>query len=101
MGGLRGVEIDRELFLAVLRRQLPADDADARELAALPDDAFAQRTLDVPFVDLGFDSMRTIELLLDLEESFEIVMPEEYLTDEVLRTPQALADALAMVVPAH
>jgi acyl carrier protein len=72
-----------DAFMTILRRHLP--DAEQR------DDV----ELDVPFVELGFDSMRTIQFLLDLEESFDVVFPEEMLSEELLRSPRTVADALS------
>lgn len=44
---------------------------------------------------LGLDSMSALNLLLDIEEEFEVRFPEGYLTAEVFRTPMTLADAIA------
>lgn len=43
---------------------------------------------------LGMDSMSALNLLLDIEEEFDVAFPEEYLTAEVFRTPASLAMAI-------
>ena len=37
--------------------------------------------------DLGLDSMGTVQLLLELEETFGVTFPDEALTPEVFATP--------------
>jgi acyl carrier protein len=49
---------------------------------------------DQPLRDLGLDSMASIDLLLDLEEEYGIVMPEEYLTEQSFSTAAALWQAV-------
>ncbi len=36
--------------------------------------------------DYGLDSMAAIDLLLDIEDTYNIMMPEEYLTEETFST---------------
>jgi acyl carrier protein len=48
-------------------------------------------------VDLGLDSMAGLNLLLDMEEEFEVQFPEEYLTAEVFSTPMTLAAAIKAI----
>jgi acyl carrier protein len=43
---------------------------------------------------LGLDSMTAIELLLDLEQTFGIVLPDELLTAETFQTPGSLEVAV-------
>ena len=40
--------------------------------------------------ELGLDSMGTIQLLLELEETFAVTFPDEALKPEVFATPGAL-----------
>lgn len=40
--------------------------------------------------EYGLDSMESINLLLDIEDTYTIVMPEEYLTEETFSTAFAL-----------
>lgn len=40
--------------------------------------------------DYGLDSMEAINLLLDIEDTYGVVMPDKYLTDETFSTAQAL-----------
>lgn len=44
--------------------------------------------------ELGLDSMRAIELLFALEESYGVVFPDERLTDATFETGQALWDTI-------
>lgn len=47
---------------------------------------------------LGLDSMSAIDLLLALEEAFEIVFPDEMLTPEVFQTGRSLENAVRFLV---
>ena len=40
--------------------------------------------------DLGLDSMGTIQLLLELEETFGVTFPDDALKPEIFETPSAL-----------
>ncbi|CAN2253913.1 Acyl carrier protein [Bacillus subtilis] len=44
--------------------------------------------------DLGLDSMASIDLLLELEDQFNVSFPDELLTEETFETGQRLLDAL-------
>ena len=44
--------------------------------------------------DLGLDSMSALNLLLDIEEEFEVEFPQEYLTAEVFSTTVSLHAAI-------
>ena len=44
--------------------------------------------------DLGLDSMSALNLLLDIEEEFEVEFPQEYLTAEVFNTTMSLHAAI-------
>jgi len=39
---------------------------------------------------LGLDSMAAIDLLLDIEDTYNVVLPDTYLTEEHFSTAQAL-----------
>lgn len=41
-------------------------------------------------MDLGLDSMGSIQLLLELEETFGVTFPDEALTTEVFASPESL-----------
>jgi acyl carrier protein len=43
---------------------------------------------------LGLDSMTAIELLLDLERTFGVILPDALLTAETFRTPETLEVAV-------
>lgn len=51
--------------------------------------------LDSPLSQLGIDSMATVDLLLDLETTFDIVFPDEYLTVETFRTSRSLWEVVS------
>ena len=40
--------------------------------------------------DLGLDSLKAIELLFTLEEAYDVIFPDERLTDTTFETPRAL-----------
>jgi acyl carrier protein len=44
--------------------------------------------------DIGLDSMASIELLLELEDQFNVSFPDELLTEETFLTAETLWDAL-------
>ncbi len=48
-------------------------------------------TLDSDLVKLGLDSMASINLLLEIETAFGIVMPDEALTASAFATPADIA----------
>jgi acyl carrier protein len=50
---------------------------------------------DSVLVDLGLDSMGTVSLLVELEETFRVTFPDELLTSETFGTPLALWEALS------
>jgi acyl carrier protein len=40
--------------------------------------------------DLGLDSMRSIELLFAVEDTYGVAIPDERLTDDTFETPETL-----------
>jgi acyl carrier protein len=54
--------------------------------------------LDTPFDELGLDSLSAIDLLLDLEESFDIVFPDSMLNEETFRTAKTLHKAVSSLM---
>lgn len=66
----------------------------ARRLA---DDAVIDPS--VPLVDIGIDSLGTIQLLVDVEQRFDIVFPDEMLTPEVFATPASLWETISQLMP--
>lgn len=54
--------------------------------------------LDKPLDELGLDSMRAVNLLLDLEDSFEISFPGSLLSEETFRTAANLHKAVHSLV---
>lgn len=45
---------------------------------------------DAKLRDLGLDSLRAIELLFAVEDAFDVVIPDEQLTDATFETPGSL-----------
>ena len=72
-----------EAFVAILRRHL-------RYLP--PEDELAP---DAPLRALGLDSMAAVALMLDLEDEFATVLPDERLTGETFATARSLWSAIA------
>jgi acyl carrier protein len=67
-----------ESFVQTLREQLPA----------LP--AEGELTPAIDLYDLGLDSLRSVQLLLALEDAWDISIPDHMLTAETFRTPGSL-----------
>ncbi|MEU4559499.1 phosphopantetheine-binding protein [Actinoplanes sp. NPDC023936] len=65
-------------FEQVLRPHLPYLGTDQ----PLPPDARLQ--------ELGLDSMQAVELLFDIEESFDVTLPDDRLTADTFATPTSL-----------
>jgi acyl carrier protein len=51
--------------------------------------------------DLGLDSMGTIQLLLELEETFAVTFPDDALKPETFATPEALWRVVHALAPSH
>ena len=71
-----------ERFEAVIRANVPflAADEPLKPSASL--------------FDLGLDSMGTVQLLLELEETFGVTFPDEALTPEVFASPASLWEVI-------
>lgn len=67
---------------ALLRRNLPELGEGA---AIMPD---------TPLAELGLDSMRAVDILFDIEDSFGVRLPDEALTPETFATPAGLTAAI-------
>ena len=50
---------------------------------------------DIALKDYGLDSAVTIDLLLDLEDTYGITMPDEYLSEETFATLSSLWQAVS------
>jgi acyl carrier protein len=68
----------REEFLGILVRHLGAVDR-AEDIAP-----------DVKLRMLGLNSMRAVDLVMDLEDGFDISFPDESFTDEVFETADSI-----------
>jgi acyl carrier protein len=53
--------------------------------------------VDTALSSLGVDSMAAVNLLLELEELFDIVMPDDLLTEETFATARTLWAAITSV----
>lgn len=56
--------------------------------------------MDVPLVQLGIDSMKLIQVILDIETELGLVAPDNYMTEEWFRSPETvvrLFEAVARV----
>lgn len=62
-----------------------------------PIDSVDELADDAVLRDLGMDSMSALNLMLDLEEEFDVQFPEELLTDETFRSAASLAEATEML----
>ncbi|HEY0605295.1 MAG TPA: phosphopantetheine-binding protein [Herpetosiphonaceae bacterium] len=80
------VDVFSEKLEAVLRRHLKFLD----QQQELP--------LDTELSLLGLDSLSAINMLLDLEETFEIMIPDELLSTETFRSASTLEAALRTLV---
>lgn len=76
-------------FLEVLARNTEQELPPADELG------------DVPLRELGFDSMHSVSLLLDLEETFELSFTDDYLSAEVFESSSTLWAATEALVLAR
>ena len=52
-------------------------------------------TEDDDLVSLGLDSMGAIDLLLEIEDHFNVMIPDERLVEETFATPRALWDVIS------
>ncbi len=77
---------------------LTADATDARVLKAIRRVLGHPAALDVPMdtelKSLGLDSMRIIDLLLEVETEFGVTFTDDLLTPETFRTPSTLRAAV-------
>ena len=76
----------RDKLHSVIKRHLPFNDPQ--------DDLEGKRDL----MDLGLDSMSLIDLLLDLEKTFDIIFPESMLVGETFRNAASLEAAVATLI---
>jgi acyl carrier protein len=50
-----------------------------------------------PMHMLGVDSLEIVELIVDLEEQYNISFPEDFLTPQVFATPMTIWDATSLL----
>lgn len=53
--------------------------------------------LDAELKPLGLDSMASLDLLFDIEDTFDVTLPDEYLNDRTFATGRSLKDAVEQV----
>ena len=70
-------------FIALLRTHLKYLRADA------------ELNLRQPLKPLGLDSMAAIDLLLDLEDTYGVTLPDTYLTEQIFSTAATLWSAVS------
>ena len=63
-----------------------------RHLKYLPDGE--PLTADADLKEFGLDSMASVDLLFDMEDTFGIVVPDDYLVAETFATPTTLRHAV-------
>ena len=79
-------QLDATAFLGVLRNYLrQVGDGDTL-------------TMESNLYDLGLDSMAAVNLLLELEETYQVIFPEALLTESTFETPLALKSAIVSLV---
>jgi acyl carrier protein len=74
-----------EVFEAMLRPHLELLEADSPLVA------------DLDLRDAGVDSLALVEILVSIEDTYEVEFPDELLTVETFRTPGSLWAALCTV----
>lgn len=47
---------------------------------------------------LGLDSMSSVDLIFDLEDQFDIILPDEYLTEETFLTAESLWSVVSVLI---
>lgn len=79
-------QLDATAFLGILRNYLRlVGDGDTL-------------TMESNLYDLGLDSMAAVNLLLELEETYQVIFPEALLTESTFETPLALQSAIVSLV---
>ena len=75
-------QLDATAFLGVLRNYLrQVGDGDTL-------------TMESNLYDLGLDSMAAVNLLLELEETYQVIFPDALLTESTFETPLALKSTI-------
>jgi acyl carrier protein len=87
MAGLSSIQVSEKL-IGVLRKYID------------PSDRGKEISMDAPLDELGLDSFKAIYLLLDLEEEFQIQIPDSLLMPEIFESPQALKIAIESIINA-
>lgn len=72
------------------------DDVLCRHLKLIQDGSSIDRDADL--ILLGLDSMSAVDLLLDLEETFGIVIPDHLLTGETFHSVSTLEHTLYNII---
>jgi acyl carrier protein len=72
-----------------------------REKLPDPSVVFTPADADVKLVDLGFDSLRSVALLVHLEAALGFEFPPDLITDETFRSARTISDAARAVHDPH
>jgi acyl carrier protein len=54
---------------------------------------------DTRLLDFGLDSLKVVSLIMALEDTLEVVLPDDELTFEAFATPGSILDLLRRVAP--
>lgn len=63
-------------------------------------DAGADIDLDMPLASLGVDSLDIIELIVEIEDEFDLDIPAEQVTPDTFATPASIWRLLCQIDPA-
>lgn len=69
-----------------------------REL--LPDAPRGSDLMSIPLQDIGLDSLSIVELVVDIEERYNVVFPDHFLARETFENIPTLADSVALILGA-
>ena len=79
-------QVDAQAFLSILRNYVKQiGEADSL-------------TMESNLYELGLDSMAAVNLLLELEETYEVIFPDALLTESTFETPLALKSVIVSLI---
>jgi acyl carrier protein len=77
---------DLKTFLSVLKNHMDSD----MEESEIP--------LDSSLEEIGIDSFKAVYLILDIEQAFDILIPEDIIAPEIFGSPQTLFNAIKELI---